>query len=80
MTWKDDLATVGLRQSVVRNLMDVFSNNSDYTFSSIKKSLEERGVKSIKSSNLRKYLDNADWIMKKETTHKDANVVYTKRV
>ena len=80
MTWQDDLTNTGLRQSVVRNLMDVFSNNSDYTFSSIKKSLEERGVKRLKSRNLRKYLDNASWIMKKETTHRDANVVYTKRV
>tara|TARA_R110002020_G_scaffold443409_2_gene654662 strand:+ start:578 stop:820 length:243 start_codon:yes stop_codon:yes gene_type:complete len=80
MTWQDDLTNTGLRQSVIRNLMDVFSNNSDYTFSSIKKSLEERGVKRLKSSNLRKYLDNADWIMKKETTMKDAAVLYKKRV
>jgi len=80
MTWQDDLTNTGLRQSVIRNLMDVFSSSGDYTFSSIKKSLEERGVKRLKSSNLRKYLDNADWIRKKETTHRDANVVYTKRV
>ena len=78
MSWKDDLATVGLRQSVVRNLRDVLVSDSEYTFKSIKKSLEDRGVRRISSRNLRKYLDNANWIRKRESKHKDSSVVYRK--
>jgi hypothetical protein len=80
MTWQDDLTNVGLRQSVIRKLHDTFDYGNEFTFKSIVKSLENRGVKHLKSKNLRKYLDNADWIRKKESSIKDASVIYMKRM
>jgi len=80
VTWKDDLATVGLRQSVIRQLRDTLVDERTYTLNSIKKSLEDRGIKRINSANLRKYLNNADWIIKKGTDIHSASVVYGKRV
>lgn len=80
MTWKDDLATVGLRQSVIRKLRDILVDGQTYTLNSIKKSLQDRGIKRLNSANLRKYLNNADWIIKKETNIHSASVVYGKRV
>ena len=79
MSWKDDLTNIGLRQSIVRKLHEVLEGGGEFTFSSIKKSLERRGVKRLKSSNLRKYLDNASWIKKKRSNINDANVTYLKR-
>lgn len=80
MTWKDDLATVGLRQSVIRQLRDILVDDRTYTLNSIKKSLQDRGIKRLNSANLRKYLDNADWVIKKETGINSASVVYGKRL
>ena len=80
MTWKDDLATVGLRQSVIRQLRDILVDERTYTLNSIKKSLQDRGIKRLNSANLRRYLDNADWVIKKQTSIKSASVVYGKRV
>jgi len=80
MTWKDDLANVGLRQSVIRQLRDILVDERTYTLNSIKKSLQDRGIKRLNSANLRRYLDNADWVIKRQTNIKSASVVYGKRV
>lgn len=80
MSWRDDLTNIGLRQSIIRKLHEVLDSGTEFTFSSIKKSLESRGVKSLKSAHLRKYLDNSPWIKKKRSNVNDANVVYQKRL
>lgn len=66
MSWKDTLTHDGIRTSIVKSAADILENVDEISFGGIKSSLAQRGIGRFKDSSLRKFLNSADWINKRQ--------------
>jgi hypothetical protein len=66
MSWKDTLTHDGLRTTIVKAVADILENVDEISFGGIKSSLSQRGIGRFKNANLRRFLNSADWISKRQ--------------
>ena len=66
MSWKDTLTHEGIRTSIVRAVAEILENVDEIALGGIKSSLSQRGIGRFKDATLRKFLNSADWISKRQ--------------
>lgn len=66
MSWKDTLIHDGIRTSIVRAVAEILENVDEIALGGIKSSLAQRGIGRFKDATLRRFLNSADWINKRQ--------------
>lgn len=66
MSWKDTLTHEGIRTTIVKAVAETLDNTDEISFGGIRSSLSQRGIGRFKDSTLRKFLNGADWISKRQ--------------